>query len=168
MDTPIQELRESGKKGLLKRNDMNLFKSKPIIKEQPPWTVTVYSSIHNKGTDKEFDDGWVEFINGKTVRRKEMAEFRGEEPYNKAGYKPPDLIDIWNWLLKITPGTKGFSYKNWRVMREHDCFVYVLPNVDYKNIIGDYTSRQQDFASFLNMLDNIQEEKEEITDLGTL
>jgi len=147
---------------------MNLFNKKQKIKEQPPWTITSYSSVQNKGTEKEFDDGWVEFENVNLVRRRELAEFRAEKPYNTEGYAPPDLIDIWNWLLKITPGTKGFQYKNWRVMREHNCFVYVLPEKDYKNIIGDYTSRQQDFASFLNMLDSIQEEKGGTIDLGAL
>jgi len=154
---------------------MDLFKKKQKIKNHPPWVITSYSSIHNKGMDEEFDDGWIEFENGKIVRRREMTEFRGEKPYNKEGYKPPDLIDIWSWLSKITPGTKGFQYKDWRVIREHDCFIYVLIGESqgeqirkYKKIIGDYTSRQQDFASFLNMLDRIQEEKGEVTDLGEL
>lgn len=154
---------------------MSLFKNKPKIKEQPPWIITSYSSVHNKGEKEEFDDGYLEFENGTMNIKKEMAEFRGENQYNKEGYTPPGLLNIWDMFLKLTPGTKGFQYKDWRIVRENGCFVYILIGEScgeqtrrYKNIISDYTSRQQDFASFLNMLDNIQEEKEEVTDLGKL
>lgn len=154
---------------------MNLFKSKPKIKEQPPWVITSYSSIQNKGTDEEFDDGYIEFENGNLNIKKEMAELRGEKPYDEDDYTPPGLLDIWNMFLKRTPGTKGFQYKDWRIVREENCFVYVLIGKScgeqirkYKNIIRDYTSRQQDFSSFLNMLDKIQEEKDKTIDLGTI
>ena len=154
---------------------MSLFKSNTKIKVQPPWVITSYSSIQNRGTEEEFDDGYIEFENGKLNIKKEMAELRGEKPYDKDDYIPPGLLDIWGMFIKRTPGTKGFQYKDWRIVREENCFVYVLigdscgePVKKYKNIIRDYTSRQQDFASFLNMLDKIQEEKVEVTDLGTL
>lgn len=155
---------------------MGIFsKTKNVIKEQPPWIITSYSFIHNKGEEEEFDDGYLEFENGVINIKKEMAELRGENQYNKEGYTPPGLLDIWHMFLDNTPGTKGFQYKDWRVVRENGCFVYVLIGESfgkqirkYKNIISDYTSRQQDFASFLNMLDSIQEEKDEVINLGRL
>lgn len=154
---------------------MSLFNNKPKIKEQPPWIINSYSSIQNEGTEDEFDDGYIEFENGKLNIKKEMAELRGEKPYDKDDYVPPGLLDIWGMFLKSTPGTKGFQYKDWRVVRENSCFVYVLIGEScgeqirkYKNIIRDYTSKQQDFASFLNMLDKIQEDKDETINLGAL
>ena len=146
-----------------------MTKQKPI-KKQHPWLITSYSSIQNKDSEDEFDAGYIEFEHRQTSVsfRKEMSWLKGEGPYKVPGFRTPKLLDVWNTFVKYTPGTTGFVYKEWHIKRDNDCFIYILVDLStavprYKNIIGDFVSQQQDFASFIEMLDNIQKEREEST-----
>lgn len=145
-------------------------KQKPIPK-QPPWIITSYSDIQNAGEKDEFDAGYMEFIHRETGNSfmREMSWLKGEGAYEIPDFKPAKLTDIWNLFLKYTPGTTGFIYKGWHVKRDAGCFVYILVGISEgkpverkKNIIGDWVIQQQDFASFIKMLDNIQSELDEI------
>ncbi|UCE67065.1 MAG: hypothetical protein JSU85_03365 [Candidatus Zixiibacteriota bacterium] len=153
---------------------MSLFKSKKrkpisISKKQPAWNITVYSQLYNQGTEDEFDDGYIEFTfkddNTEEIQiLKEMAWLRGEKRYEKSNKPVPTLLDIWKMLIEITPGTIGIKYKFWLIQRHIDCFIYLLSDslrqkIVYKNVISDFTTQKQDFASFLKMLDSIQNEE---------
>jgi len=138
------------------------------IRKQGPWLITSYSTVHNKGEgEDEFDDGHIEFEHKETGLNflKEMSWIKSEGPFR--GNKAPTLIDIWKFFLKHTPGTSVFVYKNWVVTRSESshCFIYQLSDrvkneYIHKNIISDTVCLKQDFASFINMLDNIQKENE--------
>ena len=140
----------------------------PIVK-QKPWLIISYTSVQNKGMDDEFDAGYLEFNHRETGISflKEMAWLKGEGPYAIKDYKPPTLLNIWDILKNNTPGTTGIVYKNWHVKRDQGCFINLLvdplcdpPVVISKDMISDFVSKKQDFASFIEMLDNMQEEKE--------
>ena len=144
-------------------------KRKRQIVKQSPWVIETYSNIHNEGDEDEFDSGFMVFHHKATEKlfKKEMAWFKGEGPYAVREFKPPTPIDIWDILHKYTPGTTGFIYKDWHIKRDQGCFDYLLidsstdpPTVRYKNIIADWAIEKQDFASFIEMLDNIQKQKD--------
>ena len=150
-------------------------KQKPI-KKQGLWLITSYSDIKNAGSDDEFDPGFIEFEHKETNLsiKKEMAWLRREGAYSDV--EPPKLLDIWKLFTQLTPGTTLFVYKNWDITRDRGCFILELVGDDqetyiYKNIISDYSSNQQDFKSFLGMLDNVQLEidesrKSSVLDIG--
>jgi hypothetical protein len=150
---------------------MSKKQKQPIIRKQAPWIVTPYTNIHNKGEEDEFEDGFLEFSHCDIHKSylKEISWVKGTGPYKYDGYRPPTLIDIWELFKKYTPGTTGFSYKNWHMQKHPGCFMYVLadpttdpPSILHKDIVGDKVSRDiQDFAAFLWMLDNIEREIEE-------
>lgn len=154
-------------------------KKKPVITRQEPWMIVKYSDIQiiNKGSEEcESDLGYMEFNHKQTGIKiyKEMAWLRGEGPYEYEGYNVPTLPSIWKWLINMTPGTTGFIYGKWKIIKHLGCFIYSLYDVSeqepkevYKNIIGEDISCKGDFASFIEMLENIehnmQEKKPKIT-----
>lgn len=155
-------------------------KKQQPIEQQGPWLIISYSSVKNKGEEDEFDEGYIEFNHQETGIKilKEMSWLRGEGAYKEKKYNTPTLPEVWDTFLKNTPGTTGFIYKNWHINRDHNCFIYILadpsespPGEIHKNIIGDFVSQKQDFASFLEMLDNIEisveeEKPKQLFDLG--
>ena len=140
-------------------------KQKPI-KPQGPWQIISYSDIQNKGTENEFDPGYIEFYHHETRNRfyKEMSWLKGEGVYGEIkNYKLPNPIDIWNMLLRHTPGFSMFIYKNWHIQKNAGCFIIRLASNEYdqyidKKILSDYTCSKMDFSSFLDMLDEIEKQ----------
>ncbi len=149
-------------------------KQKPI-KPQSAWIITSYSEIHYKGEKNEFDTGYIEFAHEETgiTSCNEMDWLKAERSY--LGEKSPTLIDVWNMLLKDTPGISGFIYRmtknhdqvNWHITRKRGCFKYVLidftkdpPQSLSESIISDYSQKRIDMAAFLKMLDGIQDDCE--------
>lgn len=153
---------------------MPLFKKKQTqIKAIPqdPWLI-IKHSYEVMGEDGEIhDDGFIEFTHPdiSSSIKKELTWIEAKGIYKNADqYKPPTLLDIWKTFLKNTPNTTGFVYQRWEVKRDFNCFIYSLHDISYnpiktifRGIIGDSTSRQQDFASFLWMLEAREKEIEE-------
>lgn len=147
---------------------MKLFKKKKQlhtkIQKQRPWQIIVYSRLYNEGTEEEFDDGYIELVyedkSGVIRRYKELAWIRGEKNYSEQ----KNLFDIWNFIVKMTPGTIGIRYDDWLIQNNHKSFIYQLSDLEgkeiiYKNIIGEQTVERTDFAAFLEMLDNIKDDE---------
>ena len=154
---------------------MKKKKQKPIS-PQSPWVITSYSNIQYEGKENEFDTGYIEFIHKETgnTSHHEMDWLRADRSY--LGQKPPTLIDVWNMLLKDTPGISGFIYQmtkdhdkvNWHITRRRGCFKHVLidftgeyPKSLSESIISDYSQNKIDMAAFLKMLDGIQKDCED-------
>ena len=139
-----------------------MFKKKQKqIKPQGPWLVTLYSEIQNKGQKDEFDPGYIEFEHPQTKLsiKEEIAWIKGQGSFK--GKPTPTLIDIWNMFLRHTPGTSLFVFKNWHIEREPGCFVCNLADRVHsqyvlKRIVSNFTCQEQDFAAFIEMLDNEQ------------
>lgn len=149
---------------------MRKKKQKPI-KPQGPWTITSYSDVQNPGEDDEFDVGYIEFEHKETsiISHHEMDWLRGERSY--LGQKLPTLLNIWDMLLRDTPGISGFIYRmtnhhdqvNWHITRKRGCFKYVLINLNNnppvslsESIISDYSQNKIDMVAFLKVLNGIQ------------
>ncbi len=143
-----------------------LKKKPPKTKLQGPWKIKEY-------------DGYIEFSHRETRQRflKENDWLHGLNAYEYSGYETPLLTDIFVLVRKLTPGTTGFIYRDWHVKRDINCFVYILVKIEngrpvtkFKNIVGDFTSKQEDFAAFLAKLDRIEADLEivEHVDLGGL
>ena len=142
---------------------MSLFKKKPEPpKNQHPWLITIHSEVKNKGCQDEFDPGFIEFEHKQTrLSIKEELDWI----YGRGAFKPngtPSLINVWDMLLKYTPGMRLIVHKNWHIEREQKCFVSQLADRGkgkyvLKRVTSNVTCIEQDFASFLKMLDNEQE-----------
>jgi len=143
---------------------MSLFKQKePPIKDQPPWLITIYSEVQNEGDPDEFDPGFIEFEHKQTgiSLKYEMSWLKSHGPTFE-DKNPPTLIDIWEILLKYTPGFKVIIHKNWHIRKDVGCFIYQLADREkqeyvIKRILSNHTCQDQDFFSFIRMLDNEQE-----------
>ncbi len=132
-------------------------KEKPV-RRKLPWEVT------DKGDHLAF------FHSGdKRAFKVSKKVYLGEGVYKKEGYKPPTLIDVWETLWNEAPGTTGFIYSGcWGVIREGDCFNYVLdisekgkePEIVCDKLMDDPTAEDTHFIEFLIMLD---EEAEDIS-----
>ena len=140
-------------------------KQKPI-KPQPPWLITLHSEIQNAGEKDEFDPGYIEFEHRQTriSIKEEIDWIKGRGVYVN---KPvPTLLNIWKMMVSHTPGTQKFVYKNWVIEYEPGCFIYKLSDMMtnkfvLKRIISHYTCSKQNFATFLEMLDNEQKQYED-------
>lgn len=154
---------------------MKKKKQKPI-RPQGPWIITSYSDIQNQGEDDEYDAGYIQFEHHETgaVICYEMDWLRSQRTYS--GEKAPTLLNIWDMLLKRTPGISGFIYQmtsehehvSWHVSRKVGCFKYVLidtgksPAVSLvERIFSDLSNRKIDMAAFLRTLDGIQKHEED-------
>ena len=135
-------------------------KQKPI-KPQAPWVINLYSEVQNKGQPDEYDPGYIEFEHRQTGLsiKQEIDWIKGSGTYKNKSV--PTLIDIWKMLISHTPGTKKIIYKSWVIEHEPGCFVYRLADIVtnafvLKRVISHYTCSKQNFATFLEMLDNEQ------------
>jgi hypothetical protein len=141
---------------------MPIFKKKqPQIQKQGPWLITIYSEVKNKGEEDEFDPGFIEFQHKQTNRsiKEELNWIYGRGSFKSSG--PPNLINVWDMLIKHTPGMQLIVYKNWHIERDRGCFECQLADRNthkyvLKRIISNVTCIDQDFASFIRMLDNEQ------------
>lgn len=106
-----------------------MFSRVDINTDKKPWNILPIRNglkcIHESGLYQEYF---------------EADELNGERAFSE--YKPLTALQVFNRLMKITPYSKGFIYKNWNIVNKDSKGFVICPRLKKDNMdIEKYQDR---------------------------